>query len=76
MSKNRLVINNITDEESLYNIVSQYLLVTTVYWLYLISRLYTNTFVQIHIIEEIDLISSISFPRTSGMSSAKKDRYY
>ena len=69
MSKNLLVINNITDKESLYNIVSQYLLVTTVYWVYLISCLYTNTFVQIDIIEEIDLFSSISFPRTSGMSS-------
>ena len=69
MSKNLLVINNITDKESLYNIVSQYLLVTTVYWLYLISCLYTNTFAQIYIIEEIDLFSSISFPRTSGMSS-------
>ena len=76
MSKNLLVINNITDKESLYNIVSQYLLVTTVYWLYLISCLYTNTFAQIYIIEEIDLISSISFPRTSGISSVKKDTYY
>ena len=71
-----LVINNITDEKSQYNIVSQYLIVTSVYWLYLISHLYTNTFVQIYMIEEIDLISSISFPRISGMSYVKKDSYY
>ena len=71
-----LVINNITDEKSQYNIVSQYLGVTSVYWLYLISHLYTNTFVQIYMIEEIDLISSISFPRISGMSYVKKDSYY
>ena len=71
-----LVINNITDEKSQYNIVSQYLVVTSVYWLYLISHLYTNTFVQIYMIEEIDLISSISFPRISGMSYVKKDSYY
>ena len=75
MSKNLLVINNITDKESLYNIVSQYLLVTTVYWLYLISCLYTNTFAQIYIIEEIDLISPISFPRKSRMIYAKNSHY-
>ena len=61
-----LVINIMINEESEDSIAQEYLLVTTEYWLYLISCLYRNTFAQIYIMEEIDLISPIPFPGSQG----------
>ena len=49
-----LVIDNITDKESKYNRVKTILSPHYyVYWLYLISCLYANTFAQLYVIKEM-----------------------
>ena len=69
-----LVINIMINEESEDSIAQEYLLVTTEYWLYLISCLYRNTFAQIYTMEEVDLISPIPFPGSQGRKMLKKKK--